>query len=90
MIRSSLKGKQMRAYVTIGLILLATGASAQQLSMSQKLRLRSQCSADIKRLCPDIAPRDGQLMKCVQAKKSQLSKPCADTIAAVMPKGMAQ
>lgn len=80
----------MRHCLSIGFMLIATGASAQQLSMSQKMQLRSECGADISRLCPGIAPGGGQLMKCVEAKKAELSKPCAETIAAVMPKNKAQ
>lgn len=80
----------MRTYLSIGFMLLATAASAQQLSMSQKMQLRSECGADISRLCPGIAPGGGRLMKCVQANKAQLSKPCAEAIAAIMPKDKAQ
>ncbi|TZG32464.1 hypothetical protein [Agrobacterium sp. B1(2019)] len=64
----------------------ASSVSAQQLSMSQKLQIRDDCSADFRELCPGLRPGGGQLMGCIQSKKDQLSKVCSETLAKVMPK----
>jgi len=80
----------MRKYLSIAFILLATSASAQELSSSQRTQLRSVCGADIQRLCPGIAPGGAQMTQCVQAKKAQLSKPCAEAITAMLSKSKTQ
>ncbi|MFK0332795.1 hypothetical protein ACIQUB_16895 [Rhizobium sp. NPDC090275] len=73
--------------ISLALSLAAvTGVSAQQLSMSQKLQIREDCSSDFRKLCPGLRPGDGQLMRCVQSKKDQLSKICSHTLATLMPK----
>jgi|AraplaDrversion2_2_1032049.scaffolds.fasta_scaffold00369_3 hypothetical protein len=74
----------MQKYLPLAFILAATSVSAQELSISQKLELRTDCKADISRLCPGITPGGGRLIECIKAKKDQLSKPCAATIAKVM------
>ncbi|GGG10002.1 hypothetical protein GCM10010924_43690 [Rhizobium wenxiniae] len=71
----------MLKYATILLLMTAATASAQQLSMSDKLALRDNCKQDIQKLCADIKPGGGQLMACVQEKKAQLSQECAATLA---------
>lgn len=67
-------------YLAILFIFIATGASAQQLSLSQKLQLRSACKADINRLCPGISPGGGRIVECIRGKKDQLSQPCVAAI----------
>jgi len=74
----------MRKYLLLALVLVSTSVSAQELSLSQKLEIRSNCKADFERLCPGIAPGGGKLIECIRANKDQLSKPCAETIGKVM------
>lgn len=76
----------MTKYLTVFFMLVATAASAQQLSMSQKMELRDNCGNDIKSLCPGIKPGGGQLMTCIKSKQDQLSKVCADTITKMQAK----
>jgi orotidine-5'-phosphate decarboxylase len=64
----------------------ASSASAQQLSISQKLQIREDCGEDFQRLCPGLRPGGGQLMGCVQSKRDQLSKACSETLATLRPK----
>ncbi|MFK4769472.1 cysteine rich repeat-containing protein [Rhizobium sp. ZW T2_16] len=70
----------MLKYATAFLLLTAAAASAQQMSMNDRLALRDNCKQDIQKLCPGIKPGDGQLMACIQEKKAQLSKECAATL----------
>lgn len=76
----------MTKYLTLVFVLVASAASAQQLSMSEKLALRDNCVQDIKTLCPGIKPGGGLLMDCIKSKKDQLSQPCADTITEIAAK----
>ena len=67
-------------YLAIFFIFVATSASAQQLSLSQKLQLRSACKADISRVCPGISPGGGRIVECIRGKMDQLSQPCVAAI----------
>ncbi len=77
----------MHRYIAALFLLTAAGsASAQQLSMSNRIALRDNCKEDIQRLCAGIQPGGGQLLSCVQEKKSQLSKACSETLTALQAK----
>jgi Cysteine rich repeat len=52
------------------LVLTAAGAMAQQGAA------RQVCAADIKQLCAEVKPGDGQLKACVKEHFSQLSASC--------------
>lgn len=71
----------MFKYFAIAFLASASMASAQQLSMSDKLALRDNCKQDIQKLCPDVKPGGGALMACVKENKDKLSSACATTIA---------
>jgi hypothetical protein len=75
----------MRTYtLVIAFVAIAGTASAQQMSMSEKMQLREDCGPDIQRLCPGIKPGGGELMGCIKEKKDQLSKTCSDTMGKLM------
>lgn len=71
----------MFKYTTAILVITATVASAQQLSMTGRLAPRDNCKQDIQKLCPDIKPGGGELLACVQEKKAELSQQCSTTLA---------
>lgn len=71
----------MLKYATAIFLMATAAASAQQLSMSDKLTLRDNCKQDIQKLCPDIKPSGGELLACVQEKKAELSQQCSTTLA---------
>jgi orotidine-5'-phosphate decarboxylase len=75
----------MRKIITLTLVLIASGAAAQGLSTSEKMQLRQACAPEMKRLCPGIKPGGGELKKCLQDNKDQLSPTCAEAIMAIMP-----
>ncbi len=74
----------MTKYLTLALVLVATGASAQQLSGAERAALRDNCKQDIQTLCAGITPGGGRLIDCIRVNKDKLSKPCADTITSVV------
>ncbi|AYD02993.1 cysteine rich repeat-containing protein [Neorhizobium sp. NCHU2750] len=76
----------MFKYLAVAFLASASVASAQQLSMSDKLALRDNCKQDFQELCPGIAPGDGKLMACINQKKDKLSSACSSTIAGIMAK----
>lgn len=76
----------MFKYFAVVFFATASVASAQQLSMSDKLALRDNCKQDIQTLCPNVKPGDGGLMACVKQNKDKLSPTCSATITDVMAK----
>jgi len=74
----------MLKYVTAILLMTAASASAQQLSMSDRLALRDNCKQDIQKLCPNIKPGGGELLACVREKQDQLSQECSATLTDMM------
>jgi hypothetical protein len=73
-------------YLTAIFLMTAGTASAQQMSMSDKMALRDNCKQDIQTLCPNAKPGGGEVLACVQEKKAQLSEQCSTTIAELMAK----
>ena len=48
---------------------------------SQELQdLRTYCMSDIKRLCPGIEPGGGRIIKCLKAKKKEMTVGCAQAL----------
>lgn len=76
----------MTKYLIVFFMATTSIASAQQLSISEKMELRADCGQDFKRLCPGIQPGDGALKACIKSKEDQLSKTCAGTISKLMTK----
>ncbi len=76
----------MTRYIFAFLLASAGIASAQQLSMSDKLALRDNCKEDIQKMCPGIKPGNGGLIACVKQNKDKLSAQCSATIAALAEK----
>jgi hypothetical protein len=76
----------MHRYLTAVFLMTAGAASAQQLSMSDRLALRDNCKQDVERLCPDVQPGSGGIAACLQEKKSQLSETCSTTITDMLAK----
>jgi hypothetical protein len=80
------KEYQMIKYISVLFLATASIASAQQLSMSDKMALRDNCKQDIQKLCPNVKPGNGGLMACVKENKEKLSAQCSATIDALAAK----
>ena len=74
----------MHKYLTAIFLMMAGTASAQQMSMSDKMALRDNCKQDIQTLCPNAKPGGGEVLACIKEKKEQLSEQCSTTIAAIV------
>jgi hypothetical protein len=42
--------------------------------------LRTYCKSDIERLCPGIQPGGGRILKCLKAKKKEMTVGCAQAL----------
>jgi len=74
----------MKKSVLLLLLTVATPAAAQQqLSLDEMLALRQNCGADVRKLCPGMKPRDGQIMNCMAGKRDQLSDTCRQTLQSI-------
>jgi hypothetical protein len=82
----NLKGTDMYRYLLAIFLMTAGAASAQQLSISDRLSLRNNCRPDVQKLCPDAQPGNGGIFACLQENKSQLSESCSTTIENVLAK----
>lgn len=76
----------MTKYLIVFLLAMTSAVSAQQLSIFEKMQLRSNCEQDFKRVCPGIAPAGGALKACIMDKKDQLSQKCSDTVSKLLAK----
>lgn len=75
----------MRTTLTTILILapvLAAGASmAKEPAYWELMKVRSACSADIKRFCNDVEPGKGRIMMCLQKHLPDVSGQCTEAAA---------
>lgn len=63
----------MRSALILSLALLAAPALAQT---GGRAGLRSACMPDLKKLCSDVQPGGGRILKCMQDNRAQLSDAC--------------
>ncbi len=42
--------------------------------------LKENCTEDAKKLCPDIKPGKGAIIKCLKSKQSELSSKCSESM----------
>ncbi len=69
-------------FVVAGLSLLTSNLAASQeakpaVNMSA---LRSACSDDVQKLCPNVKPGGGRIKDCMVAHKDELSPTCRDAL----------
>jgi hypothetical protein len=76
----------MSRYILAFFLTAAATASAQELSLPDKLALQKNCKQDIQRLCPSIKPGDGGLMACAKQHREEFSPACSATLADLMAK----
>jgi len=50
--------------------------------MRERVKLRQACREDVVRLCNDIQPGPGVVMKCLNEHESELSAPCGERVKA--------
>ena len=64
-------------------LLLASATQAKELSLFDKMELRSACGPDIKAACANVETGNGQLMQCIRDNADALSQQCRDTISRI-------
>ena len=63
------------ALAAAALVLFAGAALAQAQS-----KIAAACTADYQKLCPDVAPGGGRILKCIVAHKQQVSEACRSAL----------
>ena len=61
----------------------AACATAIKATQQRREKLQVACKADADKLCAGAQPKGGQFVACLRTKTAELSKPCADAIAAL-------
>jgi Cysteine rich repeat len=54
--------------------------SLSNVAQAQMADLTKYCKADAERLCPDVAPGGGRIVKCLKAHKMEVSIGCGKAI----------
>lgn len=75
----------MYRIILVTLALSATAASAQDLSLQQKIALKQACGPDIRRLCGSVTPGGGKIISCMQEHRKEVSQSCTRTLAEIFP-----
>ena len=58
-------------------------AGYMKAATERRTKFQVACASDRTKLCAGIEPKGGQLMQCLNAKKSELSPACAEAVAAL-------
>ena len=58
-------------------------ASFVKAAEERRAKFRAACEADRAKLCSTVLGKGGQLIQCLKSKDAELSKPCAEAIAAL-------
>ena len=58
-------------------------ATAIKNARERREKVQTACKADADKLCAGAQPKGGQFVACLRGKQAELSKPCADAIAAL-------
>ena len=61
----------------------AACATAIKATRDRREKLQTACKGDIEKLCAGVQPKGGQFVACLRGKTAELSKPCADAVAAL-------
>ena len=75
------RGAQMRCLGDNKDKLSADCGTAVTAMQEKRKAMRAACKDDSAKLCPDL--RGGEMMSCMRTKTADLSKPCADALAAM-------
>ena len=68
---------RLSASIALAVFVLGAGAASAQ---SPKQEVVVACRADIERLCPNVPPGGGEIMKCLKAQRQQVSFGCKRAI----------
>ena len=49
----------------------------------RRAKFRTACETDRAKLCKDVDAKGGKMMQCLRDKQAELSKPCAEAVAAL-------
>lgn len=58
-------------------------ASYVKTAEDRRTKFRVACEADRAKLCKDVEAKGGKMMQCLHDKQAELSKPCAEAVAAL-------
>ena len=58
-------------------------ATAIKATVERREKLQAACKADADKLCAGAKDKGGQFIACLRGKQAELSKPCAEAIAAL-------
>jgi Cysteine rich repeat len=72
----------LRITIATAALLLATAATAQQLTVAQ----REACSGDFGKFCKGTTPGGGRIIACLAAHNSELTPACQKVLAAAEKK----
>ena len=76
-------GAGMRCLIQNQAKLGAACGTAVKTVQANREKLRTACKADADKLCAGTQDKGGQFVQCLRGKQSELSKPCAEAIAAL-------
>lgn len=66
--------------VAVWALAVAGGVLLAQAGHAQENPLVKYCKPDIERLCPQVPPGDGRLLKCLKSHGDQISVGCAKAL----------
>jgi cysteine rich repeat protein len=70
-----------KTVLTLALSILSVSAYAQDNDA-----LRAACKADAQRLCANVQPGGGRILKCMRTQQAQLSDACKSALSARKPR----
>ena len=72
------------ALAIVATVLLAPNAFALSDAQRQtSAALRTSCSEDVQRLCPDVSPGGRRVLQCLKEHKSEVSPTCKASFEAI-------
>ena len=72
----------LRITIATAVLLLATGAIAQELTAAQ----RDACMGDYEKFCKDVTPGGGRIIACLAKENDKLTPACKKVLAAAEKK----
>lgn len=79
---------QSASFVGVTLLLASQAFADEPASPSQPMRpspeamkeLRAACASDVQKLCPEVQPGGGRILRCLNERKSEVSESCKQAI----------